>query len=221
MKRVDEHIKKDIVDELYWDDRIDASKISVTVDEGVVNLTGQVPSYGDLALTRTAAWRIAGVTDVVDNLQVGYISPPALPGDSEIKSQADSLLLWDPTIDEKPIEITVIDGVVTLSGTIDAYWKKMFVEDKLFGLRGVLDIKNKLAVVPSQRLSDELVARNIVAAMERDVMVESEDVNVEVNNGVVHLTGKVPSWTTRYYAELDAARTAGVVDVTNELRIAA
>jgi len=45
MARSDEVIKKDVVDELYWDNRIDASKVTATVNDGAVTLAGAGPRH--------------------------------------------------------------------------------------------------------------------------------------------------------------------------------
>jgi osmotically-inducible protein OsmY len=42
--RTDESIAKDVADSLSWDSRVDASQVLVTVDRGIVTLTGTVPS---------------------------------------------------------------------------------------------------------------------------------------------------------------------------------
>lgn len=41
----DETIAREVVDFLFWDSRVDASNRSVTLDSGIVTLTGTVPSY--------------------------------------------------------------------------------------------------------------------------------------------------------------------------------
>jgi osmotically-inducible protein OsmY len=214
-------IKKDIVDELYWNDRIDASKVNVTVEHGSVTLSGEVPTYGDLIAARSAAWNMAGVIDVVEDLTVSYISPPALPGDDEIQQRVSNILTWEPAVDENELTITVVGGVVTLEGSVDGHWKKRFVENRISGVRGIVGIENKLAVVPSKRVDDEALAEDIVAALDRDVLVDSENVTVAVTNGVVSLSGTVPGLAARNAAEEDASLTAGVVGVRNELKLAA
>jgi osmotically-inducible protein OsmY len=55
MEHTDENIKKDVVDDLYWDNRIDASEINVTVDNGLVTLSGQVATYGERSVARDPA----------------------------------------------------------------------------------------------------------------------------------------------------------------------
>ena len=41
----DETIDKQVVDQLYWDSRVNASEVAVTVQNGKVTLHGTVPSY--------------------------------------------------------------------------------------------------------------------------------------------------------------------------------
>ena len=217
MPRDDEVIKKDIVDELYWDNRIDAAKVKVTVRAGAVTLAGEVPTYGDLAAARAAAWSMAGVTKVTDDLTVSYAAPPPVPSDDDIATHVNDLLKWDPAIEETDIDVIVANGVVTLEGSVNAHWKRWFAEEKLTGVRGVIDIENKLAVVPTEQISDELVAEDVVAALDRDVRVNAEDVEVEVNDGIVVLSGSVPTATARAAAGRDASLTSGVTNVKNEL----
>ena len=221
MIRSDEQIKKDIVDELYWDTSIDASKVSVTVDHGVVTLTGEVPTYGELTTARSAAWRIEGVLDVMDNLTVSYVMPPELPSDTELRTRVINILTWEPAIDETELTASVTDGIVTVEGTVDSYWKRPYVENRIAGLRGVLGIENRIAVVPTRKMTDEVVAQDVTSALKRDVLVDPRNVTVAVTDGIVTLTGSVPGWASRHSAERDAANTAGVVAVRNELKIAA
>jgi osmotically-inducible protein OsmY len=221
MTRLDEEIKKDIVDELYWDTRIDAAKVNVTVNGGVATLSGEVPTFGDLSAARMSAWQIAGVVDVIDELRVAYVTPPTLPTDGEIESRVNSILLWDPVIQDADVSVTVAGGIVTLEGVVNTHWKRRLVEEKIAGIRGVLNIENKLAVAPTEKIGDEYIAEDVVAALDRDINVSPEDVEVQVSNGVVRLFGTVPHWTARQAAERDASLTAGVVDVQNELRLAA
>jgi osmotically-inducible protein OsmY len=65
-----------------------------------------------------------------------------------------------------------------------------------------------------------VVAKDVMAAIDRDILVDPEDVTVEVTDGIVSLSGTVAGWTSRSAAEADAARTSGVIDVYNDLKIA-
>jgi osmotically-inducible protein OsmY len=215
----DEQIKKFVVDELYWDSRVDASTIGVTVNDGVVTLTGTVSTYGELSAARAAAWRMQGVTNVIDNLAVNVAAPP--PVDADIKSRVENIVTWDPAIDATAIKTSVVNGTVTLDGTVDAYWKKGHVESSIAALRGIVRIENKLAVVPSHSLTDEFIAKDVVKKLERDPLVNAKDITVVVNDGIVTLTGKVATWAAVGAARDDAAFTGGVISVCNELTLTA
>ena len=221
MQRTDKHITMDLVDELYWDTRLNASKVNVSVHHGVVTLTGQVPTYADSLAAEAAAWRIGGVIDVINETIISYVLPPPLPVDEQIRTQTENLLAWDPVIDEMDIAVTVLHGGVTLEGTVNAHWKRSYIEQKIAGLRGVLAVDNKLAVVPTETISDAVIATDIVAAFDRDLRVRAQDVEVEVDNGIVTLSGSVPDWEARRAAEANASFTAGVMDVRNRLKLAA
>jgi hypothetical protein len=60
MPRKDEDIKKDIVDALYWDRRVDASLVTVTVSDGNVMLGGSVPDRAALEAAEDDARVVGG-----------------------------------------------------------------------------------------------------------------------------------------------------------------
>ncbi|MFO7783893.1 MAG: BON domain-containing protein [Thermodesulfobacteriota bacterium] len=64
MARTDERIKKDVVDELYWDDRVNASEVYVEVSNGTVTLRGEVPTYFSKTAAHDDALEILGVVSV-------------------------------------------------------------------------------------------------------------------------------------------------------------
>jgi len=45
MQKIDVKLKKDVVDSLYWDSRVDASRIKVDVADGKVTLTGTLSDH--------------------------------------------------------------------------------------------------------------------------------------------------------------------------------
>ena len=48
--------------------------------------------------------------------------------DAQIKRDVQDELIWEPSIDETKIGVSVEDGVVTLSGEVDSYAKKIAAE---------------------------------------------------------------------------------------------
>ncbi|HDR73802.1 MAG TPA: BON domain-containing protein [Methanoculleus sp.] len=215
----DEEIKKRIVDDLYWDASIDASKVEVTVDNGWVTLNGMVPSYAARARATDAACRIPDVIEVDNNLLVRYPPEAAVPADADIKQNVLYNLAADPDMDTTDIRVSVRAGTVTLEGSVDAYWKRHEAQWHACRARGVCDIVNELAVVPTRSIADRAIADDVEAALERSARVDVEEVTVEVVDGIVTLTGRVPDWSARRAAVDAVAFTGGVVDVIDLLVI--
>ncbi|MGV2829598.1 BON domain-containing protein [Myxosarcina sp. GI1(2024)] len=187
-----EEIKTRVVEHLHWDDRVDASDVAVTVDAGKAQLSGTVPSYRAKMAAQEDARTVLGIRRIENQLQVQLPPTITAPSDSDIVSNVKSALVWNPDIDYTKIEVNVVGGVVTLRGTVDAYWKKFQAEDDAYWVIGVIGLNNELAIVPTEQWSDEAIARNIEAALERNVNVDVNDITVEVDNGRVILSGVVP-----------------------------
>jgi len=215
----EEKIKKDIVDQLYWDSRVDASKVEVEVDESRVKLKGKVPNYSTKRAASADAWAINGVQEVDNFIDVEYPPSVSVPTDEEIKADIETSLELNLSLNAKDIDVSVTAGIVTLEGSVDAYWKKSRAESIASGVSGVLDIINKLTIVPSKNFIDKEIAEDIIGSISRNFNVNAEKVDVKVQNGDVTLSGSVADWTA-YRAAMDAAEfTAGVVDIDDNLII--
>lgn len=219
MTRSDELIKKSIVDQMTRDDRVDASGISTEVNNGIVTLSGEVPTY----YARTAAFEVAadtvGVLDVQNELVVNYPDFIAVPPDSEIQEAVNHRLLTHPDIDLKDLEVAVNAGRVTLKGTVNAYWKKIQAQHLAAHEPGVFSIENHIAVVPTDDYTDKVLAEGIVHSLETRAPVDAEDVTVQVHGGEVTLRGRVPNWSARRAAEEAVIYHAGVTNLINQLTV--
>ncbi len=65
--------------------------------------------------------------------------------------------------------------------------------------------------------SDTEIHRDVLAELDWDPEVDAKDIGVEVDNGVVTLTGTVDSYTKKWAAERAALRVAGVRAVANDI----
>ena len=219
MARMDELIKKDVIDQLVRDDRVDASKVNVEVSNGTVTLRGEVPTYFSSSAAYENAMGILGVTNVRNQLVVTYPSTIPVPTDMEIQDSIRTRLAANPDVDLVDLDVSVSAGKVTLRGTVDAYWKKLHAEDIVAMEPGVVYIENHLAVVPTDDIVDKAVAEDIVDSLESKAAVDANEVNVRVKDGEVMLTGSVPSWSARMAAEEAALYTAGVRHVSNRVNV--
>ncbi|MFW6154775.1 MAG: BON domain-containing protein [Planctomycetota bacterium] len=217
--RSDQEIKKDIVDHLVWDDHVDAAEVSVAVEDGRAVLTGHVPSARMRHAAETDARAIRGVRDVDDQLIVVRTGAGRPPGDDEITDNAYNTLRWSSDVDAGKIGLDVDDGVVTLAGSVESYWQRTLAEEFVSHLAGVVDVINELAVVPTEDVHDKAIADNIEAALERCADLDAEDITVKVADGIVTLSGALPSWSAYRSANEASAYTTGVKGIINNLAV--
>lgn len=214
-----EEIKKNIVDQLFWDARVDASEIAVELTDGVVLLTGVVPTFLARNAAEQDAWAVPGVNSIRNEIYVRFPSGRVIPSDEEIKGMVSNVLTWDPNIDSTDIIISVEKGAVILDGSVPAYWQKVRTRELVSDVDGVISINNRLGVVPEKHYVDELIARDIEAAFDRNVEINVNEIDVQVDNGHVILIGNVSSRSALQTAENIAKYTDGVIDVVNNLVI--
>jgi osmotically-inducible protein OsmY len=219
MTRTEEAITTDVLAQLYWDTRVDATNVTVTVHDGRVTLGGSVPTSMAKHAAAEDAWVVLGVRAVENQLTITPPPTAMRPSDRETVAAIRSRLAQraDLALEMAKIEVSAVDGAVTLEGTVESYWKKLEVETEALQVTGVLDVTNKLAVVPTERVADEALARVIVSAIDRDSRVNVDDVDVTVSNGKVTLSGAVPSRVARLAAYRAALYTSGVTDIKDNI----
>ena len=135
--------------------------------------------------------------------------------DNELRRDIERELEWEPSIDERPIGVSVVDGVVTLTGEVDSYAEKWKAERTAERVSGVKAIANKLEVRLSGQRSDTDLAEAAVHALKWNVMVPSDQVKVEVENGWVKLVGTVNYDYQRRAAERAVRNLPGVRGISN------
>lgn len=219
-RRRDEEIQAEVEETLRWDGRIQSDGIETSVAEGVVELKGSVPNFTSRAAAVEEAGLIPGVMDVVDGMKVEI--KKGVPGvaDDVLAARAMDILQWDSSLDTEDIEVLSREGILELEGSVDAHWKIQRAFDLVMGIRGVQDVRNNLAVVPTHNVADESLADQVVKALRRSPLVNEGRVEVEVKNGIVTLNGTVPSWMEVNTAREVVSNTPGTRDIRNFLETA-
>ena len=141
--------------------------------------------------------------------------------DIEIKNDVLDELAWQPNIDETQIGVIVDKGVVTLTGTVDSYAKKIAAEKAVKGVKGVRAVAEDIEVKygTEYKKSDKEVAKAAADAIKWNYSVPDDDVKIKVDNGWVYLTGEV-----KWGYQKDAAKSAvenllGVRGVSNAITL--
>ena len=141
--------------------------------------------------------------------------------DSELQRDVMDELKWEPTIRAAEIGVGVTDGVVTLSGYVDSYYKKWAAEraaTRVFGVKAVAEAI-QVRYPGSLKRSDEDIARAVATVLEWNVLLPHDRVKVQVQDGLVTLSGEV-GWGYQKFAAEEAVRyLMGVVSVSNQIRI--
>lgn len=142
--------------------------------------------------------------------------------DNEIKQQVLRELKWDSRIGWSEIGVEVMEGVVTLTGVVSSYAKKLAAQEAAHRISGVLDVANDVEVRPDGVLirSDADIARAVRHILEWDALVPDERIKSTVSDSWVTLEGDVDFWHQREDAERTVLRLEGVIGVTNEITVA-
>ena len=140
---------------------------------------------------------------------------------AELQTDVQNAIKWEPLLNAAEIGVTAKDGVVSLTGVVDSYAKKMEAEDAAKKVIGVNALVEKIEVkFPSTwTKTNAEIANEVLTALKSNWSVPKDKVTVKVEDGWVTLEGKLP-WNY----QKDAAKSAvnyltGVKGVTNNIKI--
>jgi osmotically-inducible protein OsmY len=145
----------------------------------------------------------------------------AMKTDAQLQQDVVEELNWEPSINATHIEVTVKDGVVTLTGFVSSLTEKWTTEHVAKGIAGVKAVADELEVrLPgTSTRTDSDIARAAITALEWTTWVPHDRVTVTVRNGWITLEGSV-DWSYQKTATQDAVRhLMGVKGVTNALTV--
>lgn len=215
--RDDEKILADVAEQLNWDARVESKDISIKVMNGNVDLEGEVPTMTGKSAATNDAEQVDGVASVANNLDIQIPQTKTIPADTQILENIRTSLSFNSDVESYKIDVNVDNGWATLEGTVEAYWEKISAEEEVLDINGVLGVSNNIAVVPTEDYLDEVIAENIVNALERNALVTADDIDVTVENGIVTLEGVVKTFSIKKAVYDSALYTQGVVGVDNRI----
>lgn len=215
LKVGNETLRDDVAAELADDPRVDAARIGVAVDDGVVTLSGMVPSFFQKWAAEEAVKRVKGVIAVAERIEVDL--PDAhRRSDTDIAHAIADAFYWDASLPDT-IQATVQNGAVTLTG--QAQWNAEREEAERIARRiaGVKDIRN--FVVLHETVAQHDIRTQLQRMLHRAAQVDANNIAIETAGSEVTLTGNVHSWYERNEASRAAWSVKGVTAVHNRITV--
>ena len=158
--------------------------------------------------------------------------------DAWIDGKAEATLLFNGSLDSFDINTDVKNGNVVLTGKVENSVDKKLAEELVANIDGVTSVDNKLTVVAdndmhsdmsddmeegveegTSELTDAKIATVIKTRLLMDTDISGFDIDVDVENGIVKLTGEVDSDAERDLAVEIAKNASDVKDVESDLRV--
>ncbi|MBX5013081.1 BON domain-containing protein [Rhizobium lentis] len=209
-------LRQNIIDELDFEPSIDAANIGISVEDGIVTVTGHVSSYSEKETAERVVKRIKGVRGIAQEIEVRIFGNHET-SDDDIARRAVNMLDWNVSVPKGAIQVKVQKGWVTLTGKAEWQYQKNAAADAVRNLAGVVGLSNLIEISPSVSAAD--VKKRIEDAFKRDAELESQGIRVEVSGGSVTLKGKVHTWSERRAAERAAWSAPGIKTLSDQIAI--
>ncbi len=216
--KTDSELKKDVLAELAWDPVVPEAKVGVSVNGGVVTLTGHLDSYSEKIAARRAVERVGEVKAIAMEIDVIPLGVHQR-SDTEIAAAVDHALSWNTSVPKDRIKVTVEKGWVTLSGEVDWNFQRRAVERLVRPLKGVVGISDNIGIKATAVPTN--LTNRIQDALVRQAMREAKRIEIATEGGVVTLSGQVHSWAERSAVEGATWSAPGVSRVNNLLTVQA
>lgn len=140
-KTSDTDIAKRVADIFEWNALIPRNRIEVTVEDGVVKLSGKVDWHYQKNLAFEDASKISGVVQIDNRIDV---APAVAPAD--IRQRIEKAFERQADLEAEKIEVRAQGGKVTLIGHVSSWEKHNLAEGAAWAAPGVTHLEDKLVV---------------------------------------------------------------------------
>ncbi len=139
--------------------------------------------------------------------------------DTDIQRDVLEEFEWDPQIEPTEVGVEVDEGVVTLTGIVETYPKKLAAERAAQRVEGVRAVADDLSVKRAGAHTDTDIAKAAADSLESNTLIPAGAIDITVKNGKIALTGTV-NWEYQRTAAAGSVRyLAGVREVINQITI--
>jgi len=139
----------------------------------------------------------------------------------ELQKDVQDAIKWEPLLNAAEIGVTVKDGIVTLTGIVDSYAKKLEAQmaaRNVIGVKAVIE-QIEIQIGISWRKTDAEIATETLNAFKWNWDLANDKIKVEVENGWVTLSGNLEWNYVKEAAQKSITNLLGVKGVTNNIVI--
>ncbi len=140
---------------------------------------------------------------------------------SQLETDVQQELSWEPGLDTRHITVTTEDGAVTLSGYVPSYHEKtraVAAAERVYGVKAVAD-EIEVRLHSTNTKSDSDIAESVAHILKWNATLANQPIQAKVSSGHVTLTGEV-TWN---YEREEAVRVIehvlGVKSVSNTITV--
>ncbi|MBB3917111.1 BON domain-containing protein [Rhizobium fabae] len=209
-------LRQTILDELEFEPSVEAANIGVAVDDGIVSLTGHVGTYSEKEAVEHVVKRVKGVRGIAQEIEV-RIFGASNTDDDDIAHRAVRMIDWNVCIPKEAVQVRVLKGWVTLTGTVEWQYQKNAASEAVKDLAGIVGLSNLVEVKPVLSAAD--VKKRIENAFERDAELQAKAIRVDVSGRKVTLRGRVGTWSERRAAERAAWSAPGITTLDDQISV--
>ena len=184
--------------------------------KGQVVLEGSVNSLYDKDRIFTIVSRVSGVMEITNDL---VVKTKMLP-DAIIKQNVKlEIARMGAIVEPDKIKVAVDNGLVELSGSVSYYREKILAETAASMQKGVKSIANEIKVKPIQKALTDKNLEKVLQSVRKDEFGLSNDVHINVKNGIATITGTVSDLWTKRNMQKEFSDIIGVLGVVNKLKV--
>ena len=138
----------------------------------------------------------------------------------DLQKDVQDAIKFEPMMHAAEIGVTVKDGIVTLSGIVNAYFKKTEAENAAKNVAGVKAVVENITIKYNDFFkNDNDIAIEVLKALNNNWSVPKDIVKVKVEDGWVTLDGELPWNYQRDAAKSSINYLMGVKGVTSDIKI--
>ena len=144
-----------------------------------------------------------------------------MKNNEELQTDVQNAIKWEPLLNAAEIGVTAKDGIVSLTGIVDNYAKKIQAENaakKVIGVKGLVE-KIEVKFTDAWEKSNEEIAKEVLDALKASYTIPKDKITVKVEHGWVTLEGELP-WNYQKEAARNVVNyLTGVKGITNNISI--